>query len=1140
MGHEDESPDFDEPSSDDNAPLEQDDIAEAFESALPQDDSESLAAEPLEADEVFQQDDIAEPFESAIPDDDSELLPVEPLEADEVFQQDDIAEPFESAIPEAILETPKTPAAHVSHISQEVFQQKDIAEPFDLAVEPTRDKHLSRATEPLLFDDDYSAHPTPAAPESFTPASETSFHAEEFGPTIAVESPAPTPQEGPQHSFEDLTLAEMVGLFWRRPFATWGALLEVLTDSSDDSKKKDALVSEALTSPQGGVSRPRFNSTRPDLAPLGLNRERRRMFQPGTEPLDRITLGLHVIAYVLALWGCLYFVSNALERRQESLQLVGGLPFLVMGFSFWIVAELIQHRQGIRAWIRSRHPINWVLMVLRLIPLLLWGWVLLRWMDASDESLDQSLHVLDMIAPTFSIVLVGIVIWVGIDLISWGLRSLFPASLRPPDFTEIPALPAAPDVSASEEASDEGTLKKRKIAGLRIPRLEDIDRFKAAATICGAILTVITYLGSANNRMSDPIFYTWIASVVLWAIALAPGSWHPREWAQQWRTRLTPQSLPRPSVWTVLAVLGIVFLGVWMRIDRLYGDPSQGTRIPPEMTSDHVEKILDAQRILEGPESNECYALPNCNRDIFFANNGGREPFQMYALAFIANLTGRDVDYNLLKTLALFESLLTLPIMGWLAWEILVTEKRGLRLTFAFMAMGLLAVSYWHLNITRLSLRIVLTPAITALLLIYLARGMRGNNRADFIKAGICLGIGLYMYQAVRMLPVVIVLGVGIAAYFGTAYWRERGRYALNLATLILISFVIFVPMFRYSVENPDMFLRRTAGRLFGDDIISTKLTDGTIIERRATVEEQITAFRQNIPALLSNVRNSLLMFHWKGDVAWINNAPNWPALDPFVGALLILGVAAWGSLAVRRGDVVYAFLPVVILVMLLPSALSIAYPIENPSFTRTSGALPAVFLLAAYPLALFIEQLNLLIYGQNMRRALRLVAAFMLVGAYSYSMSLYTTEFFSGYKSSSLPYSDVGRILNGFAVSDGSYGNAFMIAYIYWWDHRAIGLEAGLTDWPNGIVSRENVPRFLSDAALRSNIRYRLDPQKDLLFFYAVPDLETSAALKAWFPQGHERQVVTYQEGDDFMQYRVPALGDEGFAEFVQQAVDP
>jgi class 3 adenylate cyclase len=58
----------------------------------------------------------------------------------------------------------------------------------------------------------------------------------------------------------------------------------------------------------------------------------------------------------------------------------------------------------------------------------------------------------------------------------------------------------------------------------------------------------------------------------------------------------------------------------------------------------------------------------------------------------------------------------------------------------------------------------------------------------------------------------------------------------------------------------------------------------------------------------------------------------------------------------VRRRDPADWLIPIMLFIMLLPSALSLAYPIENPSATRTSGTLPAAYLLAAFPLALIVD----------------------------------------------------------------------------------------------------------------------------------------------------------------------------------------
>ena len=199
--------------------------------------------------------------------------------------------------------------------------------------------------------------------------------------------------------------------------------------------------------------------------------------------------------------------------------------------------------------------------------------------------------------------------------------------------------------------------------------------------------------------------------------------------------------------------------------------------IPPEMTSDHVEKIRDGYRVFNG------------DYKIFFPNNGGREPVQMYLLAALSNLPGFGFDFFSLKALAVAESLLTLPVLFWMGLELAGGQRKRFNSLLALLLTALVAVSYWHVIISRQALRIPLTPLVTALLLIFLARAMRRNSRSDFVKAGLTLGFGLYMYQAVRMLPVVVVAGVVVALIVRDIGWPrtpslriEFGRAGVRLA----------------------------------------------------------------------------------------------------------------------------------------------------------------------------------------------------------------------------------------------------------------------------------------------------------------------------------------------------------------------
>ncbi|MFN8447249.1 MAG: glycosyltransferase family 39 protein [Anaerolineae bacterium] len=608
------------------------------------------------------------------------------------------------------------------------------------------------------------------------------------------------------------------------------------------------------------------------------------------------------------------------------------------------------------------------------------------------------------------------------------------------------------------------------------------------ALASGAVTSVLAWTYNGGNLFTVLGVIAWVASIILWVWALAPEGWTPIYAVQVawYRLRTTRIRI----TWTLLALIVIMAFGAYFRLVDLNG-------APPEMTSDHVEKLLDVNRVLHGATN------------VFFANNHGRDAIQFYSLALLSYLPGLELNFTLLKLLTVIEGLITLPVLWWMGREVIGRDDPRLGNAVGLALAALVAVSYWHEMLSRLGLRIVLTPLFVALIMIFLARAVRYNRRSDFIYTGLALGVGLYAYQAIRMMPLAVLVAVGIAFIFGMRSMRDRGHMLVNLAALVIVAFAIFVPLFRYDTEYPEDFWRRTYGRLFGDDVTQTTDENGNLVMRAPVVGEVIAAFDQNIPAFGSNFRNALLMYNWKGDVAWINNAPNQPAFDPVSGGLLIVGIGAWLARMMRRRDSFdWALLPL-ILVMMLPSALAIAYPIENPSATRMSGTLPGVYLLAALPLALLALALPRLIGRVGTLVAVVGVGAVVLV-SYGVNSKTYFEDYKASYTANSLPYSVGGEVLRSFAAEHG-YGNAFILAYPYWWDHRALGIDAGRIDWSNTITSLSDIPKYLAQAMTRQD-EYKLDVNSDLLFFYSSDDVVAQEWLQANFPGGYWENVTTYQ----------------------------
>lgn len=636
-------------------------------------------------------------------------------------------------------------------------------------------------------------------------------------------------------------------------------------------------------------------------------------------------------------------------------------------------------------------------------------------------------------------------------------------------------------------------------------------------------LALPAYFLSSGNHFTLFGVFSWFASIALiclYGLSSAEVNLSP---LHAWRRmRAAMGDFNANNRWMVAALIVITLAGTGFRLVQL-------DVMLPEMTSDHVEKLLDSQRVANG------------DYNIFFANNGGREPFQMYALAALATLPGIDINFMGLKLLAVIESVFTIPIFWWMGRAVIGDRddnSRRLGNWVGLAAALLLAGGYWHAAVTRVALRIILTPLVVSLLLIFLSRAMRYNRRADFVLAGLVLGFGIYTYQAARILPIVVVIGVGLALFFHLRSRHQRIQMIFNLAILVIISFIIFLPMFRFSVERPQDFWRRTEGRLFGDDIITETLPDGRLIERTASLSERVEAFSENFPKFAGNMVRAVGMFNYRGDLAWFHNAPMYPAMDIMTGALLVVGAVGWLVLIVRTRDVVYVLIPIALLVMLLPSALSIAIIEENPSHTRASGAMPSAYLLAAFGLATLcytLRRTTARMIGAIFATAtLIVIGVVVFVGSAERLLGPYRELYIASWHQ---PLSEAGEFLEGFARSDGSYGNAFMVAFPHWWDYRAVAIEAGLPpgSWPNGDIGLSDLPTQIADAARRdADSPFRLNVDRDLLFLYSPDDGASEEQFQAWFPDGQAKLLPTYIEGINFKVYRVPALGEEGFRKFL------
>jgi hypothetical protein len=572
----------------------------------------------------------------------------------------------------------------------------------------------------------------------------------------------------------------------------------------------------------------------------------------------------------------------------------------------------------------------------------------------------------------------------------------------------------------------------------------------------GAGLAMLAFLTLGGNRFTSLNAILWVAAVVFIVYAF----WLPDSPSAPWPSRLSaflarPRWTPVITRWTLL-VLGASALVIFFRLYRL-------TQVPPEMVSDHAEKLLDIWDVLNGQTS------------IFFPRNTGREGLQMYWTAAVIRLFGTGYSFLSMKIGTAIAGLVTLPFLYLLGKE-LGSRRAGL------LAMVLAGIAYWPNVITRVALRFTFYPLFVAPTLYFLIRGIRRSNRNDFILAGLSLGIGLHGYTPIRILPVVVVVAVALYLLHRQSS-GGRKQAVLNLFLLAGVALVVFLPLLRFWVDFPELFSFRAFTRL-------------------GTIERPLPA--PVLQIFLSNLWNALVMFSWSNGEIWPVSISYRPALDVVSAALFHLGVVLLGVRYLRRREWVDLFLILSIPLLLLPSILSLAFPSENPAPNRAAGAMVSVFLIAGIALDGLMSALE---SRRGARLAWSVGLALLLISSLQ-NFGLVFNQYQRDYTLLSWNTTEIGSVIRDFTRSLGEPDHAYVVAYPHWVDTRLVGINAGYPTRDYAIA-----PEQLSTT---------LEQPGPKLFVIYPQDESSMRALQLLYPQGYLRTYVSRVQGKDFWTYYV------------------
>lgn len=586
--------------------------------------------------------------------------------------------------------------------------------------------------------------------------------------------------------------------------------------------------------------------------------------------------------------------------------------------------------------------------------------------------------------------------------------------------------------------------------------------FRRIPLILGALFFGLTFLFSGGNRFNFLNVTLWLLSVgfaltAFWQAKRTFKSvwigWRGRLAAKDWQLNISRWALLLLFVFAIIAFFRF----------------SQLNTLPPEMTSDHAEKLLDINDILHGKYS------------IFFERNTGREPLQFYVAALFAKYLGTGISFLTLKLST------AIPAFISLVYVYLLGKEFGGRWV-GLIAVILVGIAFWPNLLSRIGLRFSLYPTLAAPTLYYLILGLRRGHLNDFLLSGVFMGIGLNGYTAFRIMPVV----VGVALLIFLLHKPPvdlRRRSLIGFALLALIALVICAPLLRYGVEHADAFTGRMTSRVF---------------ETERMYPESVTV------TFVSNIWNGLRMFNYSGGNIWSVGLRDAPAFDLVSAGLLLLGVVLVAMRYARNRSWMDLFLLLAIPLMMLPSTLSLVFPEENPAMNRASGAWIPAFIVCALALDAFLHGMKDKLGGNLGLRVAQVCGVFILMLIAALNYGLFFGDYIKAYDQNSWNSSEMGKVIADYAGSFGSLESAWVVAYPYWVDTRLVAINAGNPS--------------MDYAIWQDQLSNTLSAPTPKLFILKADDDGGLRTLQQLYPNGIEKFHQSRVGGKEFLTYLVPA----------------
>ncbi len=280
------------------------------------------------------------------------------------------------------------------------------------------------------------------------------------------------------------------------------------------------------------------------------------------------------------------------------------------------------------------------------------------------------------------------------------------------------------------------------------------------------------------------------------------------------------------------------------------------------------------------------------------------------------------------------------------------SEKNKTRaIWIALLAAFLMAVSTWHVVLSRTAFRAILIPLFATLtlyllLLTYEAVSLK-KGLLFAALTGASFALGFYTYIAYRMMVFILImllLWPLLAKIRQKQLWQTIKSYKFLVASFLL-AFVVFIyPIAKYFYQHPGSFVGR-AGQV---SVFNPSLYT---INGQTLVGTPVIS--QVLPVVGEVFKTQMAAFFTHGDLNWRSNISGLPFLSPLVSpffgvcllVVIILGIWYFFTPLKRQKYWKYFLLTGWFFGMMLP-VITTAEGI--PHGLRSIGVIPSVFIISA------------------------------------------------------------------------------------------------------------------------------------------------------------------------------------------------